>query len=174
MVIRSPRTRIGLAAVAAIIVTLFVILPGPQMSRLSAEEVLDRTAKALRSVKAYHYEMRTPGVPSALVREMWAQGDRIYARGLREGEPVAEFWADPTRIVRYDRETSKVTISDANPGLLHAMGGIALVRNFKPEDWQPLPGFSNCPGPGPLEAWGGQARPKCGCGLTRRTTSRPG
>ncbi len=139
MVMRSPKTRIGLAAAAALVVALFVILPGPQMSRLSAEEVLDRTAKALRSVKAYHYEMRTPGVPSALVREMWAQGDRIYARGLREGELVAEFWADSTRIVRYDRVTNKVTISDAHPGLLRAMGGIATVRNFRPEDWQPLP-----------------------------------
>ena len=139
MVMRSPKTRIGLAAAAALVVALFVILPGPQMSSLSAEEVLDRTAKALQSVKTYHYEMRTPGVPSALVREMWAQGDRIYARGLREGELVAEFWADPTRIVRYDRETNKVTISDAHPGLLRAMGGIATVRNFKPEDWQPLP-----------------------------------
>jgi len=139
MVMRSPKTRIGLAAVTALIVMLFVVLPGPQMSRLSAEEVLGRTAQALQSVKAYHYEMRTPGEPSALVREIWAQGDRIYARGLREGELVAEFWADPTRIVRYDRETNEVTMSDAHPGLLRAMGGIAMVRNFKPEDWQPLP-----------------------------------
>ncbi len=139
MVMRSPKTRIGLAAAAALIVALFVILPGPQMSSLSAEEVLDRTAKALRSVKAYHYEMRTPGVPSALVREIWAQGDRIYARGLREGELVAEFWADSTRIVRYDRQTNKVTISDVHPGLLRAMAGIEQICNFKPEDWRAFP-----------------------------------
>ena len=138
MVMRSPTTRTGLAAAAALVVALLVILPGPQMSRLSAEEVLGRTAQALRSVEAYHYEMRTPGVPSALVREIWAKGDRIYARGLRESQLVAEFWADPTRIVRYDRGTDEVTISDAHPGLLRAMDGIAMVRNFKPEDWQPL------------------------------------
>jgi outer membrane lipoprotein-sorting protein len=106
---------------------------------LTLAEVLARTARALRSVKTYHYQMRTFGEGSGPVREIWAEGERIYARGLREGKFVSEFWADPTRIVRYDREDKKVTISDAEPRLLRAMDGVAVLRNFKPEDWQALP-----------------------------------
>jgi outer membrane lipoprotein-sorting protein len=106
---------------------------------LTLAEVLARTAQALRSVKAYHYQMTTFGEGSGPVREIWAEGERIYARGLREGKFVSEFWADPTRIVRYDRENKKVTISDAEPRLLRAMDGVAVLRNFKPEDWQALP-----------------------------------
>ena len=73
-----PRTRIiAVSASLALISGLAAVI-----ILLTPRNVLAQTARALESVKTYHYEMRMPAMPSQGVREMWVRGNKGYCRRL--------------------------------------------------------------------------------------------
>lgn len=103
------------------------------------KDVLAETARVLRTVHTFHYEVRELGGPSEVVREIWTRGSRIYGRVREDQKVVGEMWLDPVRTVTYDPAGDRVVVADTSPKLFLALRGLDLIREFRPEDWQALP-----------------------------------
>lgn len=132
-----PRFRlraIAASAFAALVLGLvgIVLLSAPG-------NVLAQTAKALKSVSTFHYEVRVPGVPSQGIREIWTRKSQMYCRLRQNGAVAAELWMDQNRCVRYYRQSNEVVVSDPSSELVAAVRSIDVIREFKPDDWQHWP-----------------------------------